>query len=267
MTYFEHLAESHLLRVILLTLSLIGIGLFASPLLFRIVNIGNLFGLGVSIALLLTVLLRAPLGRLYDACMERKAGKITLTVIGILLLLCVLYCMILSVLMLHAAHKKPKEAPAAMVVLGCKVRGETPSLMLYRRIKAAYAAMQQYPDMLVIASGGQGNDEDISEAQCIAETLIEMGADRSRILLEDQSTTTSENMRYSRAVLEAQGIPADSVILLASDGYHEMRAQILAGYEGLERCYPAAAYTSWFLAPTYVVREWFGLTHAFVFHS
>ena len=265
--FFAALCNYAYLRLILLTLSLIGIAIFALPLSVRIINIGNMFGLSVSLILLICVLFRKKLQTLTDTLLSHRAGKVSLCLLAALVIAGILYCAVMSILMLHAAHKKPDTAPKAMIVLGCKVRGEEPSLMLYRRIQAAYAAMQEYPDMTVIASGGQGNDEDISEAQCIYDTLVTMGADKKRILMENKSTTTSENMQFSKRILEEHGISPESVILITSDGYHEMRAQMLAGYEGLPSCFPASAKTAWYLLPTYFVREWFGIAHAFVFHS
>jgi uncharacterized SAM-binding protein YcdF (DUF218 family) len=264
---FSALDHSACFRMIMLAVSVLGLVFFALPLSAHILNVGNEFGLAFSGCLMICVLFHKKLNTLTETIISHKAGRITLGIFSAFLLLCILLCMILSAMMLHAAHKKPDTAPKAMIVLGCKVRGTVPSLMLSRRIQAAYQAMQTYPEMIVIASGGQGSDEDISEAQCICDSLVQMGADKERILMENRSTTTAENMEFSKDILEKKGIAPDSVILIASDGYHELRAQMLAGYQGVTNCYPASAATSWFLLPTYFVREWFGIAHAFVFHS
>ena len=81
--------------------------------------------------------------------------------------------------------------------------------------------------------------------------------------MEDQSESTSENLRFSKKILDEQGISGS--VYLATDSYHEMRAQMLAKTEQLPPCYPVTPYTSWYLLPTYWVREWFGIAHAFVF--
>lgn len=165
--------------------------------------------------------------------------------------------------MIHAANKKPPEPPKAIIVLGCKVRGTVPSLMLFRRIQAAYDALQEYPDAIAIVSGGKGENENISEAECMENELVRMGISKERIIQENQSTSTSENLRFSKPILEEKGI--DKNVLIVTDGYHELRAQYLAKIEQLPECYGASAYTSFYLLPTYWVREWFGLAHAFVF--
>ena len=236
--------DSQLLRIILICISLIGMILFFLPMLVRIVNIGNLFGLGCSTVLFLFTTLNRPISAFLGKLWQNRAGKAALVTVAALLILGVLYCLVMSCCMAYAAHKKPQTAPKAVIVLGCKVRGTTPSLMLAKRIRAACAVLEANPDMVAVVSGGKG----------IAE---------SRIIPEDRSTTTSENLRFSKEILAEHGITGD--LYLATDSYHEMRAQVLARIEGLPECWPVSAKTSWYLVPTYWVREWFGLAHAFVF--
>lgn len=255
--------DSTILRIILLGISLLGIVFFLSPMAFRIVNIGDLFGLACSVILLGFVIFNRQISGLLDVIDSHRAGKITLRILGGIIVLGVLYCFIISCFMIHAAHKKPETQPQAVIVLGCKVRGTAPSLMLSRRIRAACDILTENPEMIAVVSGGKGANEDISEAQCMYNELTRAGIAPERILMEDQSTSTSENLRFSKQILEEHGITGD--LYIATDGYHEMRAQILAEKEGLAECYPVTAYTSWYLLPTYWVREWFGLAHAFVF--
>ena len=255
--------DSQLLRIILICISLIGMILFFLPMLVHIVNIGNLFGLGCSTVLFLFTALNRPVSEFLGKVWQNRAGKALLVTVAALFVLGVLYCLVMSCCMAYAAHKKPQTAPKAVIVLGCKVRGTTPSLMLAKRIRAACAVLEANPDMVAVVSGGKGDDEDISEAQCMRQELIRMGIAESRIIPEDRSTTTSENLRFSKELLAEHGITGD--LYLATDSYHEMRAQVLARIEGLPECWPVSAKTSWYLVPTYWVREWFGLAHAFVF--
>lgn len=255
--------DSTVLRIILLAVSAAGIVLFLMPFAVRIVNIGNLFGLAVSVLLFCFVVFNKPVSAFLDSVRAHTAGRIVLSVIFCTVLFGMLYCLIVSGMMLHAAHKKPKQPPQAVIVLGCKVRGTVPSLMLSRRIQAAYQVLAADPSLTAVVSGGKGSDEDISEAACMKRELTARGIDESRIIMEDQSTTTSENLRFSQKLLREHGI--DGGLLIATDGYHELRAQYLAGLEGLPECGAVSAYTSWYLLPTYVVREWFGYAHAVVF--
>lgn len=257
--------HSSVLRMILLGISVLGIAFFLLPLQFSIINIGNLFGLFMSILLFVFTAWNGRISKLLSVIWEKKAGRITLRTLGILFLLGVLLCLILSVFMIRAANKKPQGTPQAVVVLGCKVRGTVPSLMLWRRIQAAYDALQAHPDAVCVVSGGKGDGEEISEAQCMSNELQKLGVSADRILLEDQSTSTSENLRFSKKILADTGITGELVIV--TDGFHERRAQYLAKREGITETAAASAETAWYLLPTYWVREWFGLVHAFVLGS
>ena len=99
------------------------------------------------------------------------------------------------------SFKKPPEKLPCIIVLGAKVNVTTPSGALDQRIHAAAAYLAENPDTLCIASGGQGEDEGISEAQCIYDNLVALGVDPARILMEDKSTSTVENIRNSLPLL------------------------------------------------------------------
>ena len=261
----EAVSAHVLLRALLIVIGCAGVFFFVLPAAFGIVNIGNCFGLTVSLILLLFAICSGRISKWLHTLNGHAVGHITLGLLTALLLLGICWCLLLSCMMLYGAHKKPKQTPRAAVVLGCKVRGSVPSLMLWRRITRANEILTQNPDMIAVVSGGQGSGEEISEARCMADELIRLGIAPERIILEDKSTSTSENLRFSKQILDDMGITGE--LLIVTDGFHERRAQLLAGYEGIPETAAASAYTSWYLLPTYVVREWFGLTHAFVFHS
>jgi uncharacterized SAM-binding protein YcdF (DUF218 family) len=123
----------------------------------------------------------------------------------------------------------PKNADY-LIVLGAKVNGTVPSLALDRRIDTAAEYLKDNPDTVVIASGGKGRGEDISEAECIKRELIDQGISESRIMLEDQSTDTSENVRFSKKL-----IPADSSNgVIVTNTFHLYRAVSIASDQGLE---------------------------------
>lgn len=138
-----------------------------------------------------------------------------------------------------------------LVVLGARVNGEVPSGALMHRIESAAAYLQENPDTLVIASGGQGEGEYISEAECIRRTLVSFGIDESRILMEDRSTSTHENLTYSQALME---IP-NAQVAVVSNNFHVYRAQRLAEAVLGRPVHAIAAEFTWTLLPHYVVRE------------
>lgn len=156
--------------------------------------------------------------------------------------------------MAMAAADRPADGQdCTVVVLGCQVFPDGhPSLMLRGRINAAYDYLTAHPDALCIASGGQNGSEPISEAQCIRDTLVSMGIAPERILLEDQSASTEENLAFSAALLREKGLSTD--VAIASDNSHQLRAAIWAQRSGLTP-QSAGCASPWFLTAGYWARE------------
>ncbi len=144
-----------------------------------------------------------------------------------------------------------------LIVLGAKVNPDGPSLTLQKRIDAAYEYLSDHPHTIVIASGGKGSDEPMSEAQCIAGELIRMGIDEDRILLEDRSTDTAENIQYSKALIEDS---PDLTVLVLSNDFHCFRASGIARQHLDAEVGHISADSVFFLLPHYMVREFAGLT-------
>ena len=88
------------------------------------------------------------------------------------------------------------------------------------------------PEAKAVVSGGQGAGEDISEAECMRRYLSAHGIAPERILIEDRSTSTKENLAFSKAVIEADGGTTDRVVIVSS-GYHLYRAQKTAEQLGM----------------------------------
>ncbi|QFG01060.1 YdcF family protein [Psychrobacillus glaciei] len=111
------------------------------------------------------------------------------------------------------------------IVLGAKVKkGNIPSLALKYRLDSALAYAREYPHVKLVVSGGQGQDEDIAEAVYMKEFLLENGIVEDRLIVEDQSTSTYENLLFSQELLPDN---VTSVTIITSD-YHLHRAKILA---------------------------------------
>lgn len=151
-----------------------------------------------------------------------------------------------------AAARHAPEAESTVIVLGCQVRGSEPSRMLSDRCDAAAEYLRKHPNAFCVASGGQGEGEDISEAEAIRRALIERGIDEARILIEDRSTNTSENLAFSIAVLDANGI--DGPVAIATDAFHQYRASYFAAANG-RNASALSRSTYWPLAPGYWFRE------------
>ena len=148
-----------------------------------------------------------------------------------------------------------EQAPAELdcvIVLGAKVNATAPSGALRQRIAAAAGYLEANPDTLCIASGGQGDDEGISEAQCIRDNLMALGIDGARIVLEDRSVDTYTNLQNSIPLLP-EG--TRTVGIVTSD-FHVFRSLRTAAFQGWDYEFygiPARSSRSGFLH--YAVRE------------
>lgn len=153
-----------------------------------------------------------------------------------------------------AGNSPPENTPCTVIVLGCQVLEDgRPSLMLQNRIDAACAYLTAYPDAVCIASGGQNGSAPLSEARCIRDALVSMGIDPSRIRLEERSRSTEENLTFSAALIRQEGLPTAAVI--ASDGFHQLRAAVWAERSGLTPYAVSCASPWFFLAAGYWARE------------
>lgn len=247
-----------LIRVLLAAVFILGFLVFLAPVFTNIVNIGCVSGMAVCLALLALTAFWDKLCVLIKGSPVLRKIAVVITVMAAAL---AVLAAVISFFMIKAANSPPK-GECTVIVLGCKVRGETPSLMLYYRAMAAYKYLEANPDAVCIASGGQGADELISEAECIRRILTEKGIADERIILEDKSTSTDENIKFSIQKMKEYGISGS--IAIATNEFHQLRAGMIAEKYGLEH-FSLTSRTTAYLLPTYWIREWLGICYQFVF--
>lgn len=150
------------------------------------------------------------------------------------------------------------------IVLGCQVRADgEPSRALSARIDTAAELLEQNPTVTVIVSGGKGTDENISEAQCMYNVLVAKYPQwADRILLEDRSTTTRENLLYCAEIIEDLG-GTDQPVTLVTSEYHMARAVYLAGRQGLAVTGVTSTTWPYVFRFNYYLREVFAFVKAF----
>ena len=161
---------------------------------------------------------------------KKKKTPVVVRIIIFVMLAAVLYAVAISALMLVAANEAPYD-DATLVVLGCQVRGEEPSLMLYRRMETALGFLRDNPNAVAVLSGGQGPGEWISEAEAMRRHLTANGISEDRLFLEDRSTSTYENIVFSKTIIETNELSRN--ITVVTDGFHQFRAQHFAKSFGL----------------------------------
>jgi len=159
-----------------------------------------------------------------------KNRKRVFLLVGVLVILGLIYIAILQFKISQYSHTEVPKNADYLIVLGARVKGTVPSLALASRINSAAEYLKKNKETIVIASGGKGPGEDISEAESIRRELVEQGIGETRIILEDQSTDTYENINFSKKL-----IPEDARLgLVVTNTFHLYRAVSIAQDYGLE---------------------------------
>lgn len=147
-----------------------------------------------------------------------------------------------------------------IVVLGAQLKTTGPSRVLQYRLDTAYEYLTAHPDTKAIVSGGQGSNEPASEAQGMYDYLVKRGIEPGRIVLEDKSVNTEQNIRFSKEFLQAD---ADKVGIV-SNNFHVFRAVKLAKAAGYRNVVGIAAPATAFYLPNNMLREFFGVVKDFL---
>lgn len=153
------------------------------------------------------------------------------------------------------SRKKPDSAADYVIVLGAQVRGTALSRALKSRLDTTYYYLLKNDDTKVIVSGGQGSGEDISEAEAMSQYLISKGIQKERIIKEDQSTNTYENIKFSKKYIEEE----KDHIVIVTNGFHVFRAISIAKKQGLASVQGLGAPNDDILIVHYYVREFFAI--------
>ncbi len=163
---------------------------------------------------------------------------------------CILFVAV-EAMIIGYSRREPEKEPDYLIVLGAQVRKTTPSLVLQYRIDKAAEYMLKHPDVIAIVSGGQGADEGISEALAMQDGLIAKGIEKERILMEDQSTSTKENLEFSKQYIDVE----QNQVLVVTTDFHVLRAVGIAKKAGYQKVEGLAAKSVWYLIPSNYVRE------------
>ena len=157
-------------------------------------------------------------------------------------------------------HAYPTPGADYVIILGAQWKPEGPSEVLRRRLNSAAQYLNQNPDTMVIVSGGQGSNELISEAAGMRQYLVEIGISDERILVEDQSTNTMENLVFSSRLLDKEN---DKVVIVTNN-FHMFRALQIANKQGYVNAEGLAASSVTGFLPNNLLREFFGVLKDFV---
>jgi uncharacterized SAM-binding protein YcdF (DUF218 family) len=146
---------------------------------------------------------------------------------------------------------------AYVVILGAKVYGAVPSLTLRQRVNAAIPYLKNNPASKAVVSGGRGGGEAVSEAEAMAGMLVNAGIGGERIIIEDRSFNTWENLSYSGMLIPS----LDGQIVIVSSEFHLFRASSLAKKLGYTNFSLLAGKSAPGILPNSIVREYFAVIH------
>lgn len=156
----------------------------------------------------------------------------------------------------------PTEQIDYVIVLGARLYGTTPSPALKNRLNSAITYLDTNPNTTVIVTGGQGRDEDCTEAQASYDYLVAHGISKQQILMETSSTTTFENIQNATEIIQTQTDNPSVNVLISTNRFHCLRAKILAKRCGLKP-YSLPSKTPPSIAFQCYVREYFAIIKSF----
>lgn len=157
-----------------------------------------------------------------------------------------------------AAHKED-----VIMVLGCGINGDKPTKPLAARLDAAISEHEKNPSAYILVSGGMGIQEDISEAEAMKRYLVSKEISEDKIIMEDKSTSTSENFKYSKEILD--NMFDDYSVAFVTNDFHLYRAQCLARLAGFDKTSRVHAPIPWSSVPMMYSREVLGVLKMWLF--
>ena len=195
-------------------------------------------------------------------------GKLHLpkVISGIFIICVILFLVVFSfaeVLIIKNAVQKPEKNADYIVVLGARVNGTRVTLNLKYRLDVAIDYLNENTRTKVVVSGGQGKGEDITEAKAMSDYLIKNGIKSDRIIFEDKSENTSENLEYSAEII---GSKTKKIVIVSND-FHIYRAKCIAKKMGYTDVSGASAKTKPITIPNSFVREAFAVVKYKIFNQ
>ncbi|MBQ6885492.1 MAG: YdcF family protein [Clostridia bacterium] len=215
------------------------------------VNLGNFLSIGLGAVIILIALFFNKLARWLKILLISGIGAAVA---------------LSSFLIIYGKSDNVSYKEDAIIVLGAAVHGKTPSRTLKYRLKKAVEYHKQNSNAIIIVSGGQGAQEDISEAEAMKIYLIENGVKSDKIIKEDKSTSTTENFKFSKEILD-QHFSRDYSIAFITNEYHILRASLCARRAGFESTTHLHSNTSTSYLLSGVLRECLAVVKYLVFKN
>lgn len=183
-----------------------------------------------------------------------KKGTMLLAIIG------VIFFVIIEGMIVSQFSSKGEENLDYVIVLGAQLKKTGPSKVLQYRLDKAYEYLIANENTIVIVSGGQGSNEPDTEAQGMHDYLVAKGISPERIIKEDTSVNTKQNIENSSKYLNKE---TDKVGIITND-FHLFRAIHIAKGAGYKNVCGISAPSYLPLQPQNMLREFFGIIKDFI---
>lgn len=155
-----------------------------------------------------------------------------------------------------------------IIVLGAGLSNRiTPSIILEDRLDAAIKYIEKNDTTYIVLSGGQGDDEDLPESNAMSKYLQDRGVNKDRIITEDKSRDTNQNLKFSKKKIEEhshKSIDEINVNIITTD-FHAFRSSILAKKNGYKNFENYSSPTLWYMIPVTYTREAFAVIKSVIF--
>ena len=204
---------------------------------------------------------------------ERTAALREFCIQRLPIILFILAAVYLVAVLILSAQGKRKPSPGAdyLIILGAHVNGFVPSKALMSRIMAAYDYLKDNPLTKAVLTGGKGRGENITEASCMKQELVKLGISESRLLLEEKSTTTKENIAFAseiihhvcmknsnlhgHGVIDGKNNRYDISFIIVTNDFHALRGKVTGKNAGYKRVETIGAPSSKIMKLHYYTRE------------
>ncbi|WP_017211695.1 YdcF family protein [Clostridium beijerinckii] len=172
---------------------------------------------------------------------------------------CIIFiCFIIIEALIINYPKYNRNSDDYIIVLGAGLdNGGVPNLILRERLDIAIKCMKENLAQYIVLSGGQGTDESTSEAQAMSEYLQAKGIEKNKIILEDKSRDTNENLKYSKEKIEefSNKSISDIKVKIVTTDFHAFRSSILAKKNGYKNFDNYSSTMPWYFVPSTYARE------------
>ena len=244
---------------ILRILAVIFLCWFIAPMFKNYINYGNKLGVAICLFILLFYTNTPVFERVRAFCLSSALLRAFWNISAVLIYAFIIYAVAITVAMIIASFIKPK-TNATAIVLGNRATKDGPSPILKSRITATSKYLNKHKNAKAILSGGKTKKDYIEEAVCMYDELKKLGIDEHRLLKEDKSLSTYENILFSQRIIDEQS--EEKNLAIVTDRFHQLRARFIIRKLKIRTNVGAVNSATPFLyIPTYYVREWLGLPY------